>query len=148
MDLGAPQKGLLQDLGLQQPHGLPPAAHIPILLDGVGHILVPPAVVNQWRVPATQHAATSRHQHEMQHVGFEELLEKAFWTHAGNILGSCMACCLPLVAFEDAASKLISPICGPALNCELHDQDGAPRAADRPVRTFMACASAHFTAGL
>ncbi len=47
LDFGPPQQRLFQNLCLQQPHGLPPTSHVPILLDGVGHVLVPPAVVHQ-----------------------------------------------------------------------------------------------------
>ena len=52
LDLGAPEQHLLQDLVLQQPHGGPPLVDVPPLLDRVGHIPVPPAVVLQSAMPA------------------------------------------------------------------------------------------------
>ncbi len=52
LDFGAAQQDLGQDLVLQQHHRLAPLAHVPPLLDGVGHMLVPPAVVLQRTMPA------------------------------------------------------------------------------------------------
>jgi len=52
LNLGAAQQHLVQDLVLQQPHGSPPLTHVPPLLDGVGHVSVPPAVVLQRSMPA------------------------------------------------------------------------------------------------
>ena len=54
LDLGAAQQDLGEDLVLQQLHRLAPLAHVPPLLYGVGHVLVPPAVVLQRAVPARQ----------------------------------------------------------------------------------------------
>ncbi len=52
LHLGAPQQDLGQDLPLQQQHRLAPLAHIAKLLDGVRHVLVPPAVMAQRAMPA------------------------------------------------------------------------------------------------
>lgn len=56
LDLGTSQQHLVQDLILQQTHGPPPLPlpHIPPLLDGVGHIPVPPAVMLQSPMPTQQ----------------------------------------------------------------------------------------------
>ena len=51
LDFSAAQQNLGQDLVLQQQHGLAALANVPPLLDGVGHVLVPPAVVVQRAVP-------------------------------------------------------------------------------------------------
>ena len=57
LHLSAPQEHLVQDLILEQLHGSPPLSHIPPLLDGVGHVPIPPAVVLQSPMPAfTAHA--------------------------------------------------------------------------------------------
>ena len=61
LHLGPTQERLLQDLRLQQPHGLPPIPDIPVLLDGVCNVLVPPAVVGQRGVPARNQATDSAH---------------------------------------------------------------------------------------
>lgn len=52
LHFGAPEKSARENLALQQQHRLPPLADIAELLDGVGHVLVPPAVVAHRRMPA------------------------------------------------------------------------------------------------
>ncbi len=47
LNLGPAQQDLLQDLRLQQAHGGPAPSHIAEFLDGIGHPLVPVAVVVQ-----------------------------------------------------------------------------------------------------
>lgn len=51
LHFGAAQQNLVQNLILEQLHGGPPLRHVPPLLDGVGHITVPPAVVLQSPMP-------------------------------------------------------------------------------------------------
>ena len=54
LDLGSAKQHLVEDLILEQSHGPPALPHIPPLLDGVGHIPIPPAVVLQSSMPAQQ----------------------------------------------------------------------------------------------
>ena len=52
LDLGAPEQDAGEDVVLEHQHGPAPVAHVAKLLDGVGHVLAPPAVVRHGAVPA------------------------------------------------------------------------------------------------
>lgn len=66
LNLGSPQQHFVQDLIFEQPHGSPPLGHVAPLLDGVGHISVPPAVMLQSAVPT--HSLIDSFMHPFIHV--------------------------------------------------------------------------------